>query len=125
MTYTAAAGVALVVAVVIDVALRTRLLRSATWWAAYGLVLLFQLVTNGWLTGRGIVRYADRAILGDGRIVFLGHGRLAFAPVEDVAFGFALVLMTCSAWVAAGRRARHAPRDPDAALPSPPPPAPR
>ena len=105
MTYTAAALVAVVVAVLVDtVVLRTRLVRTRTWWTAYGIVLFFQLLTNGWLTGRGIVRYSDAAILGSGRIVAFGDGRLVFAPVEDLGFGFALVLMTTSAWVAAGRR---------------------
>ena len=66
--------------------------------------MVFQLLTNGWLTGRGIVRYSDHAIVGSGRIVFLGQGRIAFAPVEDLAFGFALVLLTCAAWEWTGAR---------------------
>ena len=108
MTYTTAALVAVVVAVLADLlVLRTRLLRTRTWWTAYAIVLFFQLLTNGWLTGRGIVRYADAAIVGSGRVVALGDGRVVFAPAEDIAFGFALVLMTTSAWVAAGRRARR------------------
>lgn len=89
--------------------LRTALVRSRTWWTAYGIVVLFQLVTNGWLTGRGIVRYADSAILGSERVVFLGGWRLAFAPVEDLAFGFALVLLSCALWVWTGARMRAAP----------------
>jgi lycopene cyclase domain-containing protein len=108
VSYTTAALVAVVVAVLTDLlVLRTRLLRTRTWWTAYGIVLFFQLLTNGWLTGRGIVRYADAAILGSGRVVAFGDGRVVFAPVEDLAFGFALVLMTTSAWVAAGRRERR------------------
>ncbi|MHB1472866.1 MAG: lycopene cyclase domain-containing protein [Dermatophilaceae bacterium] len=86
--------------------LRSALVRSRTWWTAYGIVLAFQLLTNGWLTGRGIVRYSDDAILGSGRIVFVGDGRVAYAPVEDLAFGFALVLMCCAVWVWAGARTR-------------------
>ena len=108
MTYTAAALVAGAMAALTDLlVLRTRLLRTRTWWTAYAIVLFFQLLTNGWLTGRGIVRYADAAIVGSGRVVALGDGRVVFAPAEDIAFGFALVLMTTSAWVAAGRRARR------------------
>jgi lycopene cyclase domain-containing protein len=110
VTYTLAAAVAVGVAVLVDHLLGTRLVRTRTWWVAYGIVLFFQLLTNGWLTGRGIVRYADDAILGTGRVVALGEGRLAFAPVEDLGFGFALVLMATSAWVAAGRRTAR--RDP-------------
>jgi lycopene cyclase domain-containing protein len=105
--YTVAATLAVVGAILVDLlALRTALLRSATWWTAYGIVVAFQLLTNGWLTGRGIVRYSDRAILGSERIVFIGDGRIAYAPVEDLAFGFALVLITCALWVWTGARTR-------------------
>lgn len=110
MSYTAAASLAVLVAVAADLAvLRTALVRSRTWWAAYGIVVVFQLVTNGWLTGRGIVRYSGDVILGSERIAFLGDGRIAYAPVEDLAFGFALVLLTCALWVWTGGRIR-APR---------------
>ena len=67
MTYTAIAAVAVLAAVVVDrwVA-RTRLTSSSTWWSAYGIIVVFQLLTNGWLTGRGIVRYAPKGAV-DGR----------------------------------------------------------
>jgi lycopene cyclase domain-containing protein len=106
-SYTVAATVAVLAAILADlIVLRTALLRSRTWWTAYGIVVVFQLLTNGWLTGRGIVRYSDQAILGTGRIVFIGDGRIAYAPVEDLAFGFALVLMCCAMWVWTGARTR-------------------
>lgn len=106
ITYTVAAAIALLVAVLADLfLLRTALVRSPTWWTAYGIIVVFQLVTNGWLTGRGIVRYSGHAILGSGRIVFFGDGRVAFAPIEDLAFGFALVLISCAAWVWIGAKA--------------------
>jgi lycopene cyclase domain-containing protein len=109
-SYTVAATIAVLVAIGSDLlVLRTALVRSRTWWTAYGIVVLFQLLTNGWLTGRGIVKYSDDAILGSGRIVFLGDGRIAYAPVEDLAFGFALVLMSCAAWVWTGARTRQTP----------------
>jgi lycopene cyclase domain-containing protein len=108
--YTVAAIVAVLVATGADLFLvRTELVRSRTWWTAYSIIVFFQLLTNGWLTGRGVVRYSDHAILGSARIVFLGDGRLAFAPVEDLGFGFALVLLSCAAWVWTGDRTR-APR---------------
>jgi lycopene cyclase domain-containing protein len=104
-SYTATVALAVLVAIIADLLiLRTALLRSRTWWTAYGIMVAFQLVTNGWLTGRGIVRYSDSAILGSWRIRFLGEGHIAYAPVEDLAFGFALVLLSCSAWVWTGRR---------------------
>jgi lycopene cyclase domain-containing protein len=100
MSYTALAVVAVALALVLDCwVLRTRLTTTSTWWLSYAIVVGFQLLTNGWLTGRGIVRYDGDAIGGSGRITFLGDGRVAFAPVEDLAFGFALVLATCAVWV--------------------------
>lgn len=105
MSYTGAAALAVLGALALDLAvLRVRLVSTRRWWTAYGIVLVFQLLTNGWLTGRRIVTYDPRAILGDGEVVLLGHGRLVFAPVEDVGFGFALVLATCVVWVWQGRR---------------------
>jgi lycopene cyclase domain-containing protein len=77
------------------VLLRTWLLRRKTYWTAYAIVLFFQLVTNGVFTGLDIVRYDPGAILGP---------RIAFAPVEDLLFGFAMVTMTLSTWVWLGRR---------------------
>lgn len=105
MTYTAIAIAAVVLALAVDrwVA-RTRLTSTGTWWTAYAIIVFFQLLTNGWLTGRGIVRYDPAAILGDADIRFAGHGRLVYAPVEDLAFGFALVLTTCVVWTWLGRR---------------------
>jgi len=106
-SYAVAAAVAVLVAILADlILLRTALTRSRTWWTAYGIVVCFQLLTNGWLTGRGIVRYSDTAVLGSGRIVFIGDGRIAYAPVEDLAFGFALVLMGCAMWVWTGAKTR-------------------
>ncbi|HSU03831.1 MAG TPA: lycopene cyclase domain-containing protein [Nocardioides sp.] len=105
MSYTALAVIGVLAAVTLDrwVA-RTRLTSTRDWWSAYAIIVFFQLLTNGWLTGRGIVRYADDAIIGTEQVRFLGDGRLFYAPVEDVAFGFALVLTSCVAWVWLGRR---------------------
>lgn len=98
MTYTAAAVLGVAGAVAVDLlVLRTRLLTSLVFWATYPIVLVFQLLSNGILTGRGVVRYAPDAVTGL---------RVAYAPVEDLLFGFALVLFTLSLWVWTGRRRR-------------------
>ncbi len=111
MTYTALAVLAALAAVALDrwVA-RTRITSTRTWWAAYGIVVVFQLLTNGWLTGRGIVRYDPREIIGTDDVGFLGEGRIAYAPVEDLLFGLALVLTTCTVWVWLGRHDDDPPR---------------
>ena len=111
MSYTAIAAVAVLAALALDRwGARTRQTGTADWWSAYAIIVFFQLLTNGWLTGRGIVRYDPDTILGSDRVAFVGDGRLAFAPVEDLAFGFALVLTSCVAWTWLGRRERVAER---------------
>ncbi|OLB81212.1 MAG: lycopene cyclase [Actinobacteria bacterium 13_2_20CM_2_71_6] len=106
MTYTVAAALGVLGALGLDLlVLRTRLVAGRVFWAAYPIVLAGQLVANGVLTGRGIVRYDPGAILGP---------RLAYAPVEDLAFGFALVLSALSVWVWLGRRAGDGPAPPPA-----------
>lgn len=125
MTYTSAALLGVVATVVLDLfVLRTRLLRRKAFWAAYAIVLVFQLVTNGVLTGRGIVYYAGNAVDGVGstagqRPPFLGHGRIVFAPFEDLLFGFALVVQTLAWWVFWGRRLSGRGEQPAARVPRP------
>ncbi|MEQ4305903.1 lycopene cyclase domain-containing protein [Plantactinospora sp. B6F1] len=95
MSYTVAALLGVAGAVLVDLfALRTRLLLRPVFWATYPIIVFFQLISNGILTGRDIVRYDPDAILGP---------RLAYAPVEDLLFGFALVLLTLAVWVRLGR----------------------
>jgi lycopene cyclase domain-containing protein len=95
MTYTMAALLGAAGAVLVDLCLRTRLVTRGVFWATYPIVVFFQLVSNGILTGRRIVRYDPDAIIG---------WRLVYAPVEDLVFGFALVLLSLSLWVFWGRR---------------------
>jgi lycopene cyclase domain-containing protein len=96
VSYTALAVLAVIAAVALDLGvLRTRLLTRRVFWTAYAIIVAFQLLTNGWLTGRGIVNYDGDAIAG---------ARLAYAPVEDLLFGFSLVVQTLAWWVWWGRR---------------------
>lgn len=105
MIYTALAVVGVLTVVSLDRwVVGTRLTSLKTWWAAYAIIIFFQLLTNGWLTGRRIVRYDPDMIIGNERVAALGQGRIAFAPIEDLAFGFALVLLSCAVWVWLGRR---------------------
>lgn len=110
MTYTQLGLAAVVIVAVVDLAvLRTRLLGRRVFWVSYAIIVFFQLVTNAMFTGFGIVRYDGAAIIGgpspvEGAPQFVGDGRLAFAPVEDLLFGFALVVLSLSLWVWWGRR---------------------
>lgn len=107
MSYTTAAVLGVVATVLLDLyVLRTRLLARRAFWVAYAIVVFFQLVTNGILTGREIVVYDGDAIVGSDSPRLLGDGRIVYAPVEDLLFGFALVVQTLAWWVWWGRRER-------------------
>lgn len=105
MTYTQLALLGVGVTIVLDLwVLRTRLLTKRAFWTAYAIIVFFQLVTNGILTGFRIVRYDGEAIIGSSVPQFIGDGRLVYAPIEDLLFGFALVVQTLIWWVWWGRR---------------------
>ena len=91
MSYTVAAALGVLAALALDTfGLRTRLIGRRVFWASYAIIVVGQLAVNGVLTARGVVRYDPAAILGP---------RIVYAPVEDLAFGFALVLTTLSVWL--------------------------
>jgi lycopene cyclase domain-containing protein len=96
VSYTAVAVLMVLLTIGLDLlVLRTRLLTSRAFWVAYAIVLGFQLLVNGVLTGQEVVRYDEDAILGL---------RVVWAPVEDLLFGFALVVQTLAWWTWWGRR---------------------
>ena len=108
MTYTLLALIGVAVAAAVDLLLlRTKLLLHKAFWTAYAIIVFFQLLTNGWLTGRRIVQYDPDTIVGSDRVVWLGGGRILYAPVEDLLFGFGLVLTSIAAWVWLGQRSRE------------------
>jgi lycopene cyclase domain-containing protein len=102
VTYSQIAVVVLVAVLVVDLAvLRTRMVTRRVFWVAYAIVIVFQLLMNGVLTGLDVVVYDPAAIWGP---------RIAYAPVEDLLFGFALVVLTLASWAAVNRRANTASR---------------
>ena len=110
MTYTELGLTGVVIAVLLDLFFfRTKLVKRKIFWWSYAIIVGFQLITNGILTGFRIVRYNGEVIIGSSTPTekappFLSDGRIAFAPVEDLLFGFALVLLTLCMWVWLGRR---------------------
>ena len=95
MIYSDIAIGGLIVAVFFDLyGVRTSLLTKSVFWTSYAIILPFQLITNWWLTSRNIVMYNPDAIIGT---------RICGAPIEDLLFGFALVLSVMSLWVYWGR----------------------
>jgi lycopene cyclase domain-containing protein len=98
MTYSALSILAVLAALLLDVLwARTNLIFRAGFWTSYLIILPFQLLTNWWLTSRHIVIYNENAILGQ---------RIASAPIEDLLYGFALILSVLSLWIYQGARNR-------------------
>ena len=96
MTYTQIALMAVFIAAFLDLeVLQTKLLKRKVFWTSYAIILPFQLLTNWWLTSREIVMCSEDTILGL---------RIASAPLEDLLFGFALILSVMATWVYLGRK---------------------
>lgn len=94
MSYTQLAIAAVICAVIFDLLVaNTQLLARKLFWTSYAIVIAFQLLTNWWLTSRNIVMYDPAVIIGV---------RIASAPIEDLLFGFALVLGVLSNWIRLG-----------------------
>jgi len=96
MTYTFIVLAFAIASLALDlVVTKIRLVTRRAFWTSYAIILPFQLLTNWWLTSRNIVMYRGGAIIG---------WRIASAPVEDLIFGFALILGVLTLWVKLGKR---------------------
>lgn len=96
MSYTQIAICAVIAALIFDLFISKRKLTTRkVFWTSYAIIVFFQLITNWWLTSRNIVMYSDQAIIGM---------RIASAPVEDLLFGFAMVLLVLDLWVYWGKK---------------------
>lgn len=103
LEYTIPALVACVVVVLVELLwARTRIFATLKYWLAMAIVFAFQVLVDGWLTKLSdpIVLYAPEHMLG---IRFPWD-----IPVEDFAFGFAMVTATIIGWEVAGRRSQAA-----------------
>lgn len=79
--------------------LRTGLLRRKEFWMAVAIALAFQIPVDGWLTR------ASAEIVSYHPAVILGVRAPWNIPVEDYAFGFALITLTLLMWERADARA--------------------
>ena len=101
MIYSDLAIAAVLIAVMVDLFIfKNSLLTRVAFWLSYSIILTFQLITNWWLTheradGKAIVMYDPNTIIGT---------RIAAAPLEDLLFGFALILSTMGLLEFWGRR---------------------
>ena len=99
MSYSQIAVAAIVSAILLDLfGVKTKLVTKKVFWTSYAIIFPMQLITNWWLTSKNIVMYNPADID--------GH-RLAGAPIEDLLFGFSLILASLSLWeYFAARQAR-------------------
>ena len=95
--YTVAAAAAAVAVVAAEHWwLRTGVFRRVSYWVTLAIVFAFQVLVDGWLTKTSapVVLYARHQFLGV---------RFPFSiPIEDFAYGFALVTLTIVLWERAG-----------------------
>jgi lycopene cyclase domain-containing protein len=97
LSYTQITVYALILTIFFDMFItKNSLLSTLRFWFSYFIILPFQLLTNYWLTSREIVIYNSEAIIGL---------RLAGAPIEDLIFGFAMILAVMSLWESKIKRA--------------------
>jgi len=100
--YAVASAAAVVAVIVLELAvLHTGLFRTAAYWVAMAINLAFMVLVDGWLTKltAPIVRYDPDM-----------KSRWRFPwdiPVEDFAFGIALLTLVMLLWDRAGRRERE------------------
>ena len=98
ITYSLLAGVAVIVVFVFGIAvMKSGLISRPQFWISWAIISFFQLLTNGYLTSQKIVTYNSEAITGT---------RIAYAPIEDLFFGFALVTLTMLIWEWVGPTAK-------------------
>lgn len=87
--YTILAVVAALAAIVLDVALKTQLVRQKRFWIFWAVMAALKTVMNGYLTWRPIVLYGDAFFLGV---------RIGTIPIEDYFYGFGLITMNVVLW---------------------------
>lgn len=98
MIYSDIALDAVLVAVLLDLfILKSQMITRGIFWITYALILPFQLLTNWWLTSKNIVMYSSDQIIGQ---------RLAGAPIEDLLFGFSMIVLSLALWEFFSKRAQ-------------------
>lgn len=102
--YTVAAGLAVVLVIALELGwLRTGLFGRVSYWVTLAVVFTFQVPVDGWLTklSAPVVIYDREQVTG-----WRGPWDI---PVEDFAFGFALLTLVLLLWERAGtaRGIRH------------------
>lgn len=89
MEYTYLVIVTSTLVIVLDITLKTYLLKQKLFWIYWGVIVVLMFIVNGYLTWRPIVIYNETKMLGL---------RLFTIPVEDFFFGFSLIGLNLIIW---------------------------
>lgn len=89
MEYTYLVIVTSTFVIVLDITLKTYLLKQKLFWIYWGVIVVLMFIVNGYLTWRPIVIYNETKMLGL---------RLFTIPVEDFFFGFSLIGLNLIIW---------------------------
>jgi lycopene cyclase domain-containing protein len=89
MEYTYAALASVGTVLVLDRALRTRVLAQPTFWFFMAAMMVCTTAANGYLTWRPVVLYGDGFFLGV---------RLGTIPLEDYLYGFSFITLSVQLW---------------------------
>jgi lycopene cyclase domain-containing protein len=95
--YTILACAVALVAVAVDFALKTHLVRQKRFWIFWCVMTALTTIVNGYLTWRPIVVYGEAFNLGI---------RFFTIPVEDYLYGFGLITLNLVIWEYLTRRYR-------------------
>lgn len=96
--YTLLVIISSIVVIILDFALKTKILAGKIFYIFWSIALVLMLIVNGYLTYRPIVIYNDGMNLGV---------RLFSIPVEDFLFGFSLILLNLIIWEYTGKRIKN------------------
>lgn len=87
--YTLLALIFVLLAVAMDLILKTRLVYNKKFWIFWAVMFVLMFIVNGFLTWRPVVIYGEGFYLGI---------RLFTIPIEDFLFGFSLITSNIVLW---------------------------
>lgn len=87
--YTTLAFVSVAAAIIVDLVLKTNLVKNKKFWIFWAVMFVLIFIVNGYLTWRPIVMYGEGHYMGI---------RIFTIPVEDFLYGFSLITLNIAIW---------------------------
>lgn len=87
--YTILAFVSVAAAIIVDLVLKTNLVKNKKFWIFWAVMFVLIFIVNGYLTWRPIVMYGEGHYMGI---------RIFTIPVEDFLYGFSLITLNIAIW---------------------------